>query len=303
MRRKIPSTTALTAFESAARHQSFTKAADELSVTQSAVCRQIAALEDYLGIRLFRRGARGVVLTEAGASYSRQVAARLNEVERDTLDLMATGGQGGTIELAAVPTFAVKWLIPRLGEFAVRHPGITINLSARARPFLFADTAFDAAIHAGAGSWPGTEGTFLMNENPVPVCAPQLLGPAGKPRAADWSRFRLLHPSTRPYAWRQWFAAQGIEVERDMAGPRFELFSMLAAAAVQGIGIALIPEFLIEGELRSGQLLRLSDRDYVSDRAYRLIYPENKAEDPLLGAFRNWLEETARAYRDNPGRA
>lgn len=149
MRRKIPSTAALSAFESAARHQSFTKAADELAVTQSAICRQIAALEDFLGLKLFRRTRRGVALTEAGTSYAKKVTSRLDEVERDTLELMAKGGHGGTLELGVVPTFATKWLLPRLPSFAQGHPGITLNLTARTRPFLFDDTPFDAAIHAG----------------------------------------------------------------------------------------------------------------------------------------------------------
>src|SRR5690606_16988155 len=110
MRRKIPSTAALAAFESAARHQSYTKAAEELAVTQSAICRQIASLEDFLNVKLFRRSRRGVVLTDAGIGYSRKVSHRLNEVERDALDLMAKGGAGGTLELSAVPTFATRWL-------------------------------------------------------------------------------------------------------------------------------------------------------------------------------------------------
>ncbi len=301
MRRKIPSTSALTAFESAARHQSFTKAADELAVTQSAVCRQIATLEDYVGLKLFRRSKRGVVLTEAGTSYSRLVTARLDEMERDTLELMARRGQGGVLELGIVPTFAVKWLLPRLPSFAARHPDVTVNLSARTRPFLFADTPFDAAIHAGQATWPGTEGRFLMHETLIPVCAASLIAPLKSLAAEDWKRFTLLHPSTRPYAWRQWFAWRGIEVVRDMAGPRFELFSMLTEAAVQGMGIALLPHFVAEQEIRSRRLVRLADGGYRSDRSYYLIYPEHKAENPALGAFRDWLEGETESYRQAIG--
>ena len=129
MRRKIPSTTALAVFEAAARHQSYTKAADELAVTQSAVCRQIASLEDFLGVRLFQRSRRGVALTEAGEGYSRLVRSRLDEVERDALDLMSRGTPGGTLELGVVPT-ATKWLLPRLPAFTQQHPGIQVNLTA-----------------------------------------------------------------------------------------------------------------------------------------------------------------------------
>ncbi|MCA1855690.1 LysR family transcriptional regulator [Massilia oculi] len=294
MRRHLPSTAALTAFESAARHQSFTKAADELSVTQSAVCRQIGALEDFLKVKLFRRGRRGVTLTEAGIAYSRKVAARLDEVERDTLDVMARGGQGGTLELGVVPTFATKWLLPRLRGFLERHPDITVNLTSRARPFLFDDTPFDAAIHAGEAVWPGTEGLFLMRERIVAVCSPALLANADR---VDWRALPLLQMSTRPYAWRHWLASCGAEVDQDMAGPRFELFSMLAEAALQGLGAALVPRFLVEDELRRGALVQIGDHETDSGRSYYLIYPEHKAEDGVLACFRAWLDGAARDYR------
>lgn len=299
MRRKIPSTAALIAFESAARHQSFTKAADELAVTQSAVCRQIATLETFLDIKLFRRSKRGVVLTEAGASYRHQVTARLEDMERDTLELMAKGGQGGILELSVVPTFAVKWLLPRMESFAARHPDITVNLSARTRPFLFDDTPFDAAIHAGEATWPGTDGRFLMHEDLIAVCNPRLIAPNTSLDDADWRNYTLLQPSTRPYAWRQWFASRGMEVERAMAGPRFELFSMLTEAAIQCMGIALVPRFLVEEELKNGRLIQVADHNYQSDRSYYLIYPEHKAENPALAAFREWLEMEARSYRES----
>ncbi|WP_313110612.1 LysR family transcriptional regulator, partial [Stutzerimonas nitrititolerans] len=150
MRRKIPSTAALIAFEAAARHGSFTRAADELALTQSAICRQIGGLETFLGLALFRRSRRGVQLTEAGQSYARRIAAQLDAVERDTLSVM--GQQGAmSLELAVVPTFGTQWLVPRLRHFQALHPQITLNLTNRTRPFLFADTDFDAAIYFGDG--------------------------------------------------------------------------------------------------------------------------------------------------------
>lgn len=301
MRRKIPSTGALAAFESAARHQSFTKAADELAVTQSAVCRQIAVLEDFLGLKLFRRSRRGVVLTEAGETYSRQVTARLDEVERDTLEVMAKGGKGGTLELGVVPTFATKWLLPRMTSFAAQHPDISVNLTARTRPFLFSDTTFDAAIHAGEANWPGTEGHFLMHENLIAVCSPQLIAPRVSLGRSDWHRYTLLQQSTRPYAWRHWFASRGMQFEGDMSGPRFELFSMLAEAAIHGMGIALIPRFLVEDELRRKLLIQVVKHAYLSDRSYYLIYPEQKSEKAALSVFRDWLEGEARQYRESSG--
>jgi DNA-binding transcriptional LysR family regulator len=294
MRRKIPSTAALSAFESAARHQSFTKAADELAVTQSAICRQIGALEEFLDLKLFRRGRRGVALTEAGLIYSRQISARLDEVERDTLALMAKGGQGGTLELGVVPTFATKWLLPRMPQFSAEHPDITVNLSARTAPFMFDDTPFDAAIYAGPATWPGADSLFLMRENLIAVCSPAL----GR---IDWRRHTLLQQSTRPYAWRDWFASRGMQVEGDMSGPRFELFSMLAEAAIHGMGVALIPRFLVEDELRRGVLVQAVSHQYLNERSYYLIYPEGKAGNAALSAFRLWLGQQAGEYSSAMG--
>lgn len=298
MRRKIPSTLALSAFEAAARHQSFTKAADELAVTQSAICRQIASLEDFLGLKLFRRDRRGVALTEAGVAYSRTVASRLDDVERDAVELMGRAGKGGTLEVAVVPTFATKWLLPRMPKFMAAHPDITINLTTRTRPFLFGDTEFDAALYAGAATWPGTGSRFLMRESLIAVCSPNLIAARQKLKAADWSRHRLLQQSTRPYAWREWFASRGMRVEGDMSGPRFELFSMHAEAAIQGIGIALLPRLLIEDELKRGVLIPVAQHDYLSDRSYYLIYPENKSDSAPLEIFREWIGEEAQSYRE-----
>jgi DNA-binding transcriptional LysR family regulator len=301
MRRKIPSTAALSAFETAARHQSFTKAADELAVTQSAICRQIGSLEDFLGVKLFRRDRRGVALTEAGLTYSRKVASRLDGVERDTLELMAKGGQGGTLELAVVPTFATKWLLPRMPLFISEHPDVTVSLTARTRPFLFDDTELDAAIHAGRATWPGTEGVFLMRESLIAVCSPNLIAPRTKLTPADWRRYPLLQQSTRPYAWRDWFASRGMQVEGDMSGPSYELFSMLAEAAIHGIGIALIPRLLIDDELQRGVLVQAATHEYLSDRSYYLIYPERKSDNPVLTVFRDWIAAQARQYREPVG--
>jgi DNA-binding transcriptional LysR family regulator len=284
MRRKIPNTWALTAFEAAARHQSFTKAASELDLTQSAVCRQIAGLEEFLGLPLFHRTKRGVALTEAGLTYSRQVAVRLNAVE-----------------LAVVPTFATKWLMPRLAQFQRDNPDVTVNLTPRVRPFLFNETEFDAAIHCGEANWPGAEARCLMRENLVPVCSPRLIAPHAELTAQQMRDYPLLQQSTRPYAWRQWFAALGMEVEHDMAGPRYELFSMLSQAAMLEMGIALIPPFLIEDELKQGLLTVPLRQPFVSDRSYYLIYPERSGGSAALAHFRDWLEAEAQAYRREAG--
>lgn len=298
MRRKIPSTTALALFESAARHQSFTQAAQEHAVTQSAVCRQIAGLEDFLSVKLFRRTKRGVLLTEAGTNYARNVRARLDDVERDTLALMAKGGAGGALELGVVPTFAAKWLVPRLADFQRLHPDIAVHLSSRTRPFLFADTALDAAIFAGDAGWPGTESRFLMDERLVAVGSPALVRTRRTLKAADLAHLPLLQMSTRPYAWRQWFESMGLHIDNDLAGARMELFSITTEAAIHGQGLALIPRFLIEEDLKQGRLVPLIEHQFVSDRRYYFIYPEQKSENPVLRLFGAWLDDQATRYRD-----
>jgi DNA-binding transcriptional LysR family regulator len=295
MRRKIPSTAALLAFEAAARHESFTLAGHELALTQSAICRQIASLEAFLGIALFRRSRRGVKLTEAGLAYSRRVSLQLDAVERDTLAVMGEHG-AGRLELAVVPTFGTQWLLPRLKDFQARHPEVTVNLTNRTRPFLFADTEFDAALYFGDADWSGTESHLLMRENLLPVCSPALLGGQAELDAATLSQLPLLQQTTRPYAWRQWFDAQGLTVPRDMSGPRYELFSMLAQAALHEMGVALIPPFLIERELAEGRLVIALNRACLSDKAYYLMIPERKVESAALLAFRDWLLPQARSY-------
>ena len=296
MRRKIPSTTALVSFEAAARHESFTKAAQELSLTQGAICRQIASLEDFLSVELFRRSRRGVKLTEAGLSYSRRVATQLDAVERDTLSVMGHTG-ANVIELAVVPTFGTQWLLPRLKDFQQQHPEVTVNLTNRTRPFLFADTEFDAAIYFGDADWSGTESHKLMGENPMPVCSPTLLGGRKSLTAEIIAELPLLQQTTRPYAWRQWFNAQNLNVARDLTGPRYELFSMLAQAAMHDMGIALIPPFLIQRELAEERLVIANRNALSSIKAYYLMIPERKVESASLRAFRDWLVKQAITYR------
>ena len=295
MRRKIPSTAALISFEAAARHESFTKAALELSLTQGAICRQIASLEEFLSVELFRRSRRGVKLTEAGLSYSRRVATQLDAVERDTLSVMGQQG-ANVIELAVVPTFGTQWLLPRLKDFQEQHPEVTVNLTNRTRPFLFADTDFDAAIYFGDADWSGTESHRLMGENPMPVCSPTLLGRFTQLSAEQIADLPLLQQTTRPYAWRQWFNSRNLNIPRDMTGPRYELFSMLVQAAMHDMGIALIPPFLIQRELAEKRLVIANPQALSSIKAYYLMIPDRKVESASLRAFRDWLIHQAHSY-------
>ncbi|CAM5571992.1 hypothetical protein SSTU70S_05022 [Stutzerimonas stutzeri] len=222
-------------------------------------------------------------------------------MERDTLSVM---GQQGTqsLELALVPTFGTQWLLPRLPRFQALHPQITVNLTNRTRPFLFADTDFDAAIYFGDGDWSGTEAHYLMPEDLQPVCSPALLRDGQPLDAERLAAMPLLQQTTRPYAWRQWFDSLGLKVARDMTGPRLELFSMLAQAAEHGMGVALIPPFLIQRELAEGRLGPTHPHAYRSEaRAYYLMIPERKVESAGLVAFRDWLKEEARVWREQDG--
>lgn len=294
MRRRIPSTQALVCFEAAARHESYTRAGQELALTQSAVSRQITALEDYLGVALFRRTRHGVQLSAAGVDYARQVARQLEALERDTLDAMGRQGRGGgALHLAAVPTFATRWLIPRLPGFMQAHPDITVHIETRTRPFMFNDTPFDAALWAGtpaqAANWAGTRHTVLMQEDVWPVCSPALIAPRSSVAPEDIAGLPLLQQSTRPDGWRQWFDAQGTEAPRARSGPRYELFSMLAAAAAHGLGVALMPRLLIEDELARGELILACPRPLRGERSYFLVSPASDAQRPALQRLRDWL--------------
>jgi len=297
MRRKIPTTQALVCFEAAARHLSFTKAAHELALTQSAVCRQVAALESFLGVKLFRRTRRGIVPSDAGAEYARRVAQGLDAVERDTLSLMSRQGAGGGIDLAVVPTFATRWLLPRLPRFGARHPQWTVHLETRTRPFMFAETEFDAALYAGSEeqvrNWSGTHAALLMPESLVPVCSPRLIAPRRRLTPGAIAKLPLLQQSTRPTMWRQWFEAMDVSAVDALAGPRLELFSMLAMAAVHAMGVALIPRLLIEEELACGDLVVACDRPLHGERAYYLVVPERRAGHLGVVCFRESLLEEA----------
>lgn len=295
MRRKIPSLQALACFDAAARHQSYTRAAQELALTQGAVSRQLTALEDFVGVALFRRTRHGVTLTERGRDYAAQVALRLQALEQDTLDVMSSQGGALTLQLAAVPTFATRWLIPRLSQLKALQPELTVHIETRTRPFMFADTPFDAALFAGTpeqvANWAGTEAVKLLDEVVVPVCCPALIQGRTDVSPEAISALPLLQQSTRPDAWRQWFEAQGVTPAHALSGSRFELFSMTAAAAVHGMGVALVPRLLISNELARGDLVVACDRALVNARAYYLVRPERDDLPAATQIFLDWLRQ------------
>ena len=303
MRRKIPSLHSLLCFEAAAKHSSYTHAALELAMTQSAVSRQIQQLEDFLSLRLFNRTRHGVELTLAGQHYYKSIRPYLVALERTTLDVISHKGQGGTLKIGVVPTFATRWLLPRLHRFNQLHPEITIHLETSTKPFLFHDNLFDAAIYAGTQQqiehWAGTQTYYLMQEDVVPVCSPQLIQqhfPTEKMTEQQQYQLSveqlvqlpLLQQTTRPSIWQEWFQSQQIDHPNAYEGQQHELFSMLAVAATHHMGMALIPQMLIEKELQQGDLVIASTQKLTENRCYYFVHSyEDKSA--LIEKFVTWL--------------
>ncbi|SDM41071.1 DNA-binding transcriptional regulator, LysR family [Oryzisolibacter propanilivorax] len=285
----LPPISDLLAFEAAARHASISRAAQELHLTQSAVSRQIRQLERQLGMALFHRVRQRIVLTDAGRVYAADVRVALQQLSASTQQAMAFSHAGGLLNLAVLPTLGTRWLVPRLPRFLALHPQATVNLAARTEPFDFAGTPFDAAIHFGAPSWPGAVCRFLMREEVVPVASPAFRAAHDIATAHDLTRVALLQQSTRPTQWSEWFEQAGVATTVALRGARCEHFSMLAQAAVSGLGAALLPRFLIEQELAAGSLVQLAPQALASAGAYHLVYPEARAHTPLVVALRDWL--------------
>ncbi len=304
MRRMIPSLQSLICFEAAAKHLSYTFAAQELHLTQSAVSRQVQQLEEFLGLNLFNRTRHGVELTQAGEHYYKNIKSHLLGIEQSTLDVMSHKGLGGTLKIGVVPTFATRWLLPRLYKFNEIHSEITIHLETSTKPFLFSDHIFDAAIYTGTPAqvenWPNTKIHYLMNEDVVPVCSAELIFkhfPELKGHSGDLTRslsareiasLPLLQQTTRPNIWKEWFEVSEYDHPYALEGQRHELFSMLAVAAIHHMGVALIPQKLLEKELRSGELIIASDIKLKGSRAYYFVYSEQQ-QSPLINKFIEWL--------------
>ncbi len=293
-RRHQPSLNELAAFESAARHGNFTRAAQELNLAQSAISRQVRNLEEKLGVELFERIRQRVALTTAGRLYLPEVKAILTRLTESSERIMSLAGYSEVINLAVLPTFATRWLLPRLPEFIERHPKITVNFEARLTMFDFAGTVFDAAIHYGHASWPGAHLHHLFDEEMIPVCSPSYRKALALKTPEDLLRAKLLHQSTRPSAWQDWFAAQASAAAAPSRGAWFEQFAMVAQAAVSGLGAALLPRILIEEEIRSGKLVVLFDRFLHTTAAYYLAVPEGKG--PSIEVFTSWLHDVARRH-------
>jgi LysR family transcriptional regulator, glycine cleavage system transcriptional activator len=293
IRKWLPPMNALTAFEAAVRHGGFSRAGAQIGLTQSAVSRQIAALEDWLQAPLFDRIGRRVRLNEAGQAYADELLPALDAIRRATARASARPSQTA-LRVATLPSFGMRWLAPRLPQLTARHPDLVIDFAARSQPFDFGHEDFDAAVHFGvAEEWPGVAMDFLFREEAVPVCAPAWLAAHPLREPADLLQAPLLSQTSRRDAWPRWLAAAGVDASGLAPGPAFEHFLMLAQASAAGAGVALIPSFLIRPELEAGTLVIPFARPMSSEQAYYLVYPPEALASPAVAQFRDWMLEQA----------
>jgi LysR family transcriptional regulator, glycine cleavage system transcriptional activator len=300
-RRRLPPLNALRAFEAAARHMNFSRAADELSVTPGAVSQQIQNLEEYVGASLFKRTPRGLLLTDAAQTALPSLRDAFDKMDEAASQLTAAI-DGRRVTVSAAPSFAAKWLVPRLGRFESSYPEVDVWLSAGMELVDFTSGEVDLAIRYGSGRYAGLEVTRLMSETVTPVAAPALLAERPILRPEDLSNHTLLHDGS-PDAdescpdWSMWLAARGVPGVDGARGPRFNQSSLVIEAAVSGRGVALAKGTLAQADLDAGRLVApLEDSSTTLEFAYYLVHPKAKARLKQVRAFANWLVAEAEAH-------
>lgn len=286
-RRFLPSLAALSAFEAAARTGSVTAAAVELNLTQSAVSRQIKLLEQQLEVPLFWRERQSIRLTAAGHAYAREIRVTLEHIGAASMNLRANPS-GGTINLAVLPTFGTNWLVRRLPKFMNANPDVTINLVTQQAPFDFRTKSLDAAIHYGNGTWAGTERIFLCPDVVTPFCSPEMQKQYAFKQPMDLRKAPLLHLKSRPDAWEQWLGYNSVPFD-SVRGMLFDQWNTAGAAAAAGLGVALLPAFLFEEQLKHSALVCALDRPMLTAGGYHLFWPTDRADYPPLLSLRQWL--------------
>lgn len=295
-RRFLPPLNWLLAAEAVAREGSVSSAARDLSLTQSAVSRQIQNLEDQLGFQLFRRERKRLHVTPEGAEYLREAVDALYKIANAGIRATSNPG-GGVLELAVLPGFGTHWLAPRLPDFLSAHPGVTLNLTTRLRPFDFGSEPFHGAISFGAPDWQGAEYEKLMDERVVPVASPEFVAENGIKTPEDLLHTSLLRLQSRPRAWSRWMRAYGLDVEPK--GMVFDQFAPMAQAAAYGLGVALLPDYMTGDALAAGTLSVVAGATEKSVGAYSLIWPKGGGSHPPLLAFKQWILEKSRAGSEN----
>jgi LysR family transcriptional regulator, glycine cleavage system transcriptional activator len=285
-------------FEAAARHLSFSKAADELFVTHGAVSRAIRTLEDFLGAKLFKRSVRAVTLTEAGTDYHLVVREMLDRLQAATASLMDRHSSG-IVNVSTIDSFAMKWLVPRLFRFSEQNPEIDVRLSTSQDLANFAADGIDIVIRFGRGNYPGLVSELLLKEELTPVCSPRLMERAHPPLSlADLKYHTLIHDEF-PIDWLGWLRFAGAPDIDARRGIRFQSSVHAVQAAVQGNGIVLGRSTLVAGDLQAGRLIQPFTVTLPLDLAYYVVYPADAMARPKLRAFRDWLfDEAGRAEMD-----
>lgn len=286
-RRFLPSTRNLLALDAVVRHRSVTAAARELNLTQSAVSRLILSLEEQLGTELFKRQRKRLVPNAAALAYQREISAALDLIQSASTRVVANP-EGGTLSLAVLPTFATRWLGPRLAQFLQSHPGVFVNLATRIRRFDFNNEVFDAAIYYGREDWPGVSHMKLFEERATACASPDLIARNGLKTPAELAEHPLLYLESRPDAWSDWFRAHEVDTYFG-GGMIMDQFSMMTQAAISGIGIALLPDYIAQVEIAEGRLLPLHQHAVPMQGAYWLVWPDEKSDVPPLVALRDWL--------------
>ena len=290
-KRLVPSMTALQCFEAAARHLSFTRAAEELHLTQSAVSKQVAQLEEMLRHHLFLRIRRRLQLTPAGSLYLAEVNKILTQVDMSSRYVLTYGEQTEILKVATQPSFGVRWLIPHLKGFGKRHANIHLDIRNEMEPFALLQGSADVVFFYGQGTWPGATCVELFGEEVVPVCAPELLAGRELRDAGELADMVLLQSTSRPEAWHEWFLELGLHSVSAYHGPRFDTFYMALSAAQAGCGVALVPQYLVARELAEGSLVIAWNHAMPSAGKHYLAYAEHAAEVPKVRALVEWIRE------------
>jgi LysR family glycine cleavage system transcriptional activator len=297
MIRRLPSLNALRAFEAAARHGSFTRAALELGVTHGAVSRQVQALETQLGQALFRRSNRKVELTDAGAAYRTEIEGAFDRIAAATVRV-AEAGARRMLRVTALPTFTIRWLIPRLSDFQIRNPEIEVRLTTASEKIEALREPVDVIIRGGPERWPGFARTRFLDEGRTPVCSPALLKRTPLRRPADLKRHTLLHAATLRGVWPEWLAAAGVPDLATAGELVFEHFYLSIQAAVDGLGVAMGPLSLVAEDLAQQRLVLPFRAPVLPARGYFMYVAEASAKDPATQAFCQWLATAGAATKD-----
>ncbi|WP_420991943.1 LysR substrate-binding domain-containing protein [Cupriavidus sp. 30B13] len=297
MRRGVPSLGSLQAFEASARHESFSKAAQELAQTHGAICKKVNELEEDLGVALFHRVRQRLVLTPSGAEYARRIRVHLDQIRRDTIELIRSESELH-LDVAVGVSFAAQWLVPRLQSFYDLNPDIRLHIIGRDQPNFFDDSNFDATIYFGQHLWAGMTGAALVSDDRlVLVCAPgwcegQRELPLERIAAAPWIYTRDI-----PAAWTDWGESLvGRPLEHDAPTPHYDMFVMSINATVAGQGLALLPRSLVDRELAGGQLVVAHPHFVPSPSNIYFAFPEQRRHWEPVRRFEAWLIDAAASY-------